>query len=176
MQIFLKNIKEYFAVLLLSFLCVGCNPFENFMKDLDRVNPLDSKSINYVNGNSYVLNDGVYYILRMGKYNYSIGETINIEYLVTNINKDSVYLDIRKSPALHVEIKKNDTLVYEMPLTAMDEILSHYLESGETEIFTTTWDQLDQGAVQVSSGTYEIISYLHSPFEVRVSSHVNILQ
>ena len=119
-----------------------------------------------INPSPKVLKDNIQYIMKIDKSSYSLGETINVKYIITNLGETNVEYNFTSSLQYSFGIRdQNDTRwIWNTPQQEALMPTKIILLPGESKTFSASWPQIDQNNnyyynddTKANPGKYKII-------------------
>jgi len=113
-----------------------------------------------VNCNS-IVKDGIEYYMQTNKSVYSLGETVEMLYRVTNLRDHEVTFNFNDQVQHYFTVKDNGNLIWDAPKVGPPAGSAFVLQPNGYKEYSETWDMVDNQGILITPGTYEITGSLH---------------
>ncbi|MBN2591545.1 MAG: hypothetical protein JXA96_16890 [Sedimentisphaerales bacterium] len=119
--------------------------------------------------------DGVEFRVQTDKTFYKTGENVQMEFTITNLTNEDIYIECYQIPELNLLVQKDGQQIWELLHKVMANIPVVGLPAGESKNLSHSWDMKDDDGYIVGTGTYHIVGIIYNDLLTEVRIPITIL-
>ncbi|MBN1975542.1 MAG: hypothetical protein JW787_18030 [Sedimentisphaerales bacterium] len=113
------------------------------------------------NPGSEIIN-GVEFRVQTDKTFYKQGESVQMDFSVTNLNNETVYIHCSQGAYLNLKVKKDVIEIWSKVQGTTWDMPVIELSAGESDVIFHSWDMINDDGYLVGPGTYDIFGIMYN--------------